>query len=310
MRRTTDYLVYCAVRVFICIVQSLSLDACHRLAKGIAWLAVDVLAVRHKVIDDNLAKVLTHLTPGQRKKVSRDMWEHLLLMVFEIAHVPRKVHETNWTEFVHFTDKPLMVRYLLDERPLIFVTGHIGNFEVAGYMSALFGFPTYTVARALDNPYLNRWVNDFRSAKGQFIVPKHGSAGQLERVLEEGKTITLLGDQHAGPKGCWVEFLGREASCHKAVSVFTITSGAPMMVVYNVRTDGPLKFELGVVDVTDPQDDVPQMGGIRELTRWYNLMLAKAICLAPEQYWWIHRRWKEKPPRKKKKAKPKIQQAA
>ena len=304
MHRFVDYLIYCGVRIFICVIQALSLNACHQLAKWIAWLASDVLRIRHRVIDDNLAQVLGQLSPQQRKKLARDMWEHLLLMVFEIAHVPRKVHETNWREFVRFTDRPRMVRYLLDERPLIFVTGHIGNFEVGGYMSALFGFPTFTVARPLDNAYINRWVNDFRSAKGQYILPKQGSAGDLQRVLDQGKTIVLLGDQHAGPRGCWVDFLGRQASCHKAVALFTLTADAPMMVVYNNRSGRPLQFEMGVVGVTDPHEDPPQMSGMRELTQWYNLMLAKAICRAPEQYWWIHRRWKEKPVRKKKKPQP------
>ena len=74
--------------------------------------------------------------------------------------------------------------------------------------------PTFTVARTLDNPFLDRFLNRFREAKGQFIVDKQGSAGQIDDVLARGGKLVLLGDQHAGPKGCWVDFFGRQASCH------------------------------------------------------------------------------------------------
>jgi len=87
---------------------------------------------------------------------------------------------------------------LADERPTVFVSGHFGNFELSSFMMGLFGFPTYAIARRLDNPYLDRFVNQFRSTHGQFILPKDGSAAQVDAVLRAGGVIGLLGDQSAG----------------------------------------------------------------------------------------------------------------
>ena len=116
------------------------------------------------------------------------------------------------------------MRELYRNRPRVFVSGHYGNFELAGYTLGLFGFPTFTVARTLDNPYLDRFVNHFRALKGQYILPKRGSAQEAAALFEGRGTLGVLADQHAGPKGCWVNFFGRPASTHKAIAVFALTN--------------------------------------------------------------------------------------
>src|SRR6185436_19397024 len=116
-------------------------------------------------------------------------------------------------------------------RPIVMVSGHFGNFEMGGYVAGLLGFPSHTVARTLDNPYLDRFIRRFREANGQFILPKNGSAGQIDSVLKSGGLLVALGDQHAGPKGCWVEFFGKPASYHKAISLFPLINGAPLLLV-------------------------------------------------------------------------------
>jgi KDO2-lipid IV(A) lauroyltransferase len=223
------------------------------------------------------------------------MWEHLFLMVCEVAHAPRKMHETNFRKYIQLRNQRQMVTQLLDERPTILVSGHYGNFEIAGFVTGLLGFPTFTVARKLDNPYLDRFINRFRGMHGQFMLPKEGSAPMVEAVLASGGTLSLLGDQHAGDKGCWVEFLGRLASCHKAVAVFTIAGGAPMVVGYARRLKRPLHFEVGMEAIADPADGGAECGGVKELTVWYNRMLERVILKAPEQYWWVHQRWRTPP---------------
>ena len=115
------------------------------------------------------------------------------------------------------------------------ISAHYGNFELGGYLMGLFGFPTYTVARELDNRYLDRFVNDFRGRTGQYMLPKRAAARRSSRCSTSGGILTLLGDQSAGKKGCWVKFFGRPASTHKAVSLFSLGNEAPTMVSYARR---------------------------------------------------------------------------
>lgn len=298
MKQLADWLAYLFVRLFICLIQTLSLETCQAVSRLLAWLACDLVRVRRRVVDDNLRHVFPAWTDRERRDVTRQMWEHLFLMVCEIAHAPRKVHETNWRRYFEFRGKREMVEILLDSRPTVFVSGHFGNFELSSFMMGLLGFPTYAIARRLDNPYLDRYINQFRSTNGQFILPKDGSSAQVDAVLRSGGVIALLGDQSAGPKGCWVDFLGRPASCHKAVALFTLVSGAPLVVAYGKRTGGPLQFELGMGGIADPRVPSDDLGGVKPLTQWYNRALEQIILAAPEQYWWVHRRWKGEPPKK------------
>ena len=292
-----QWLVYVLVRVFVCLIQTLPLESCQHLARCLAFLACDILRVREQVVTDNLRSVFPDLSADERHVLARRMWEHLFLMICEIAHAPRKIHRTNWTQFIDMPNRQGFVSRLLDSRAKIVVSAHFGNFEVAGYACGLLGFPTFTVARRLDNPYLDRYVNRFRGANGQFIIPKDGSANQIQTILSAGGALTLLGDQHAGTKGCWIDFFGRPASCHKAIAVFSLTTGAPLLVAYAKRTRRPLHFEAGLFAIADPADDGDEMTGVKPLTQWYNSKLEQLILTAPDQYWWLHRRWKPPPKR-------------
>ena len=300
-RKIRRWLEVLALRILIAIIQVLPFSACVRLAKGLTWLIHDVIRFRQKVIHENIKGVYPEATEARCEELAREMWYHLIIMGCEIAQAPRKIHDSNWRKYVYIRDKVQMTNYLIDYRPLIAVSGHFGNFEMAGYVTGLLGMPSYTVARKLDNEYLDSFINAFRSRNGQFILPKDGSAPQIQAALESGAILTMLGDQHAGTKGCWVDFLGRPASCHKAVALFTLSGNAPMMVSYCKHTDDPLHFEIGCTGIADPLCLRDELKSVRALTEWYNEALAVAIYDQPSQYWWVHRRWKEKPVRKTKK---------
>jgi KDO2-lipid IV(A) lauroyltransferase len=294
-----DYSVYLIVRLVFCVIQALPLAWCDSLARGCAVVLNDWIGFRRKVLADNLGHVFPDLSPEERSDISRQMWHHLILMACEVALAPRLIHDTNWRQYFSIRNRRALVGSILENRPVVLVAGHFGNFELGGFLCGVLGAPTYTVARTLDNPFLNRFINDFRQRSGQFILPKDGSSDLIEVALQQGKMLTLLGDQHGGDKGVWIDFLGRPASCHKALALFTLSSGAPMVVVASRRTRGPLQFEVDFGGVADPNDLPPELQSVRGLTEWYNARIADQVLKSPEQYWWVHKRWKPKAVRKK-----------
>ena len=297
-QRVLQWLAYIGVRLFVCVTQAVRIETCEALADFLAWLAHERLRLRHQVIDENIAHAFPQLSPKQRHRLGRAMWRHIFLLACELVHAPRKIHRTNWRDFVRTRNIEDEIRLLWDERPVIVVSGHFGNFEVGGQISALLGYPTYTVARTLDNPWLDRFMNRFREATGQYILPKKGSSFQVDQVLRSGGTLVLLGDQSAGPKGCWINFFGRPASCHKSVALFSLTQNAPMVFAYAKRLGRPMRFELGVLGVYDPEVD--GVKDVETLSQWYSGLLEDVVRTAPDQYWWLHRRWKEPPARIKR----------
>ena len=302
-KRLVDVLVYLVVRVLICVVQTMRIETGHALARRLAWLFCDLLKIRGRVVDENLIHAFPELLAPQRRQLARRMWEHLFLLVLEVAHAPRKIHETNWREFVHLRHEDELVRMLLSNRPLLVVTAHFGNFEVAGYVLGILGFPTHTVARTLDNPHLDRFVNRFRGGTGQHIIPKNGGFDEILAVLARGGTMTFLADQYAGPKGCWVQFFGRPASAHKAIALLALENDAPVAVCAARRLDRPLRLEMSVDAVSDPRSGSAEVGGVREFTQWYTARLEGMIRQRPHQYWWLHRRWKDTRPKRSERKK-------
>jgi KDO2-lipid IV(A) lauroyltransferase len=301
--RIGDYLVYLVVRILICAVQAMRMETGQLVARRLAWLFTVALKIRSKVVDDNLLHAYPDLPPEGRRRLARQMWEHLFLLVMEVAHTPRKIHETNWRKHVKLTGEDVLVGLMLNDRPTIIVSGHFGNFEVGGYLLGVLGFPTFTVARKLDNPYLDAFVNRFRRATGQVIIPKKGGYDQILDVLEHNGTMLFLADQYAGVKECWVEFFNRPASVYKAIALLALHNDAPVAVSYSRRLDRPMHFELGTVGSADPREAGDEVGSIRRLTQWYTQKLEQVVRLAPEQYWWVHRRWKDPRPEKKNRRK-------
>ncbi|MBN2578885.1 MAG: lysophospholipid acyltransferase family protein [Pirellulales bacterium] len=316
LRTVGDYLVYLTVRILICIVQALPLETGVRLAHGFAWLFCEVLKIRGAVIEENLRHAFPRLSAAARRRLARQMWEHLFLLVLEVAQTPRKIHETNWRQFIALEDEDHLVRLLLEKKPLLVVTGHLGNFEVGGYVLGILGFQTYTIARTLDNPFLDRFVNQFRSRTGQQIIPKNGGYEEIQRVLTQRGVLTFLADQYAGPKGCWIEFFGRPASAHKAIALLALEYQAVLALAVSVRLQGPMRFCLRNYAMFDPAGQGggenpevkpspytrEELANVREITQWFSSRLEDQIRTAPEQYWWLHRRWKDtRLPRRRKK---------
>lgn len=299
-----DYLVYVIVRILICIVQAMRIETGERLAQGMAWFFSDVLRIRGKVVAENLAYAFPDMTSAARTRLQRRMWEHLFLLVMEVAHAPRKIHETNWRQFISLKNEAELVRNLLDDRPTLIVTAHLGNFEIGGFVLGILGFPTYTIARTLDNQFLDRFLNDFRGKTGQHIIPKNGGYDRIIEVLSAGGAMTFLADQYAGAKGCWVEFFGRPASAHKAIALLALEHNAKVSVCASFRKSKPMQFEMNNHSRIDPSGGAESPRTIPELTQWYTSRLEELVCLEPNQYWWLHRRWKDTRRRKKKTAEP------
>ncbi|MGE0607937.1 MAG: lysophospholipid acyltransferase family protein [Pirellulales bacterium] len=289
-----SFVAYLCVRALLCIAQSMRLETCESFCSLLASLLTDVLRLRRRIILENLRHAYPEWSDAQRLAVARQMWRHLLFSIVETAQFRRKIRLTNWRDYLRLKKTEEFTRIMLSGRPRVMVGGHFGNFELGGYIMALFGYTNHGVARPLDNPFLDRWAYGHRNIDGQHILSKRGDHERIRDILANGGAVIFLADQYAGSKGCWVEFFGRPASAHKAVPLFAFDCGGLVLAGHCRRVGPPLHYEMtmdGVVDVLDPP---ASLAGVRELTQWYTSRLEDAVQLAPEQYWWLHRRWKDR----------------
>ena len=170
---------------------------------------------------------------------------------------------------------------------------------MAGFTLGLLGFPTHAVARPLDNPYLDDFLRTFREKTGQKVLAKKGDFGQMEALLKNGGVLATLADQDAGPRGLFVDFFGRPASTHKAIALLALEHRVPLMVVGTPKVAEPMRYEVVAGEVIRPEEYDRSLDAARAMTQRFTTALERLIRAAPEQYLWLHRRWKHQPPVKK-----------
>lgn len=295
-----DYLVYLLVRTIVCLVQTCSATTARSVASGLAWLVYHVDKRHRQVALDNLRQAF----PGRYSEPEldvfvRETYRHFCTMLIEIIQLPRKMHVTNWLKHIDLQNGPTSLKAMTSGQPLLVVTGHFGNWEMAGYALGLLGFSTHAVARPLDNPFLDRFLRRFREATGQQVLNKNGDAAKMQKILDHNGVIATLADQDAGPRGLFVDFFGRPASTHKAIALLSIEHSAPLLVIGVPRVGG--RYIIVAEDLIDPAEYDQHPDALRAMTQRFTSALERVVRTAPEQYFWLHRRWKHQPAVRKKK---------
>jgi Kdo2-lipid IVA lauroyltransferase/acyltransferase len=159
----------------------------------------------------------------------------------------------------------------------------------------LWGTRAGVIARRIDNPHLERFVRRFRQRTGQQVLDKNLDYPTILATLASGGNLGMVGDQDAGPRGLFVEFLGRPASTFKSIALLSLEYRAPILVMAAARVGHPLRYLLYLEDTILPEEYANDPGAARAITQRYSDALARMVRRHPEQYFWVHRRWKHQP---------------
>lgn len=306
-RHWLEYLVF---RALVCVIQMLSPARARDCAEGLAFVFHWVLPrklTRYAVAQDGLRLALgPEVSEATVDDHIRRMWVHLFRVVIEVIQLPRKARDNTILDVVQYgPGRQAGWSAFNSGRPVMMVGGHFGNWEVANSVFGLYGVSMGVIARDLDNPHLHEWFKRFRELTGHRMFSKDGAAEQMLPLLARRGHVGLLCDQDAGPRGLFVDFFGKPASTFKSIALAALEYRALICVGGAIRmpdnfhddhTVGPAwsRFELICEDVIDPETiDSPDPVG--EITRRYTAALERLIRRAPEQYFWVHRRWKSVP---------------
>ncbi len=293
-----DYAIYLIVRFFVCLVQALPFAVSTMIAEILAWLAHRLDRRHRQVARENLQQAFPGCyQPPELNRLVRQVYRHFCGMLIEIIHLPRQLNASNCLRYLEVP----RIRYLLDNllsgRPVLFVTGHFGNWEMTSYVMGLLGFQAHAVARPLDNRFLDDFLRRFREKTGQKLLAKHGDFEKMQSLLDQGALLGALADQDAGRRGLFVDFFGRPASTHKALALLALEHQVPILVFGTYKVAEPMRYRLLVEDLILPEDYRNHANPILAITQQFTTALERIIRTAPEQYFWLHRRWKHQPPK-------------
>ena len=256
------------------------------------------LPYRRAVILENLRRVYGgNVSDDQIAQLAQAHYGHLFKLFKELVSF-RFLSEQRKKDMVRVEGVPELTDAFMAGKGILILTGHFGNFEV----STVAGIEHFPQVKGrihfLRRPIKPKWLSDLLTRRfnqaGFGVVGRRGSLEEIVDTLEKGDAIVFPFDQYARkPEGIEVEFFGHGAGTYKSMAVLALSTGAPVMPAASWREpDGThvLKFWPPLNPIVDPDVGTE----IHKNTRAYNQALELAIVRHPEQWWWVHRRWKGK----------------
>lgn len=262
-------------------------------------LAFLLLPKRRLAALKNLRAAFGHqYTPAQYRRIVRRLFENLGMIVMEIARIPwiDRAYVERWIAIAPHSREHLEAA-LAKGRGVVLITGHFGNWELTPIAGALLGYPTLVLARQQGWPRLNRLLTEYRQSKGCRVVTKGFPIRELIRGLREGRVVGIVSDQDGGKNGVLAPFLGHLASTAPGAIALGLETEAPILPIFLTRTKGPHQ----TLTIEEPIQISPE-GSLEERVKegltQYLQALERVVRRNPEQWFWLHRRWKSSPQRR------------
>lgn len=290
-----DRAEYYALRGAIATLQRLPLGRAAAFGERLGALGYRPLGIRRGVVERQIAAAFPDIGPAEVQRIARGSYEHLGRTAIETALMSSLGRQQLLDMFEGVDNWEVLERAMALGKGCIFVTGHLGNWELGGAYLAARGLPVGAIVRRMGNPLFDRYLNDTRRSFGVRIIYDAEAVRRTPRELREGRFIAFLADQGVlGLASTFVPFFGRPAKTPRGPAVFALRLGTP--TVFGVALRQPsgryrISFEaITVEDTGDREQDVDA------IVARYTKVLESWVRRAPEQYLWHHRRWRRQPP--------------
>lgn len=250
----------------------------------------------------NLRRAYGHaMTRARARRITWAVFGHLGQSMAEgikygqWARGPRRIDPVRWD----YGSQDVRERAAADPRPKIFMTGHLGSWEVATIAAGLQGGSGAAVARRIDNRFLDGIVGRLRLPPGFEIIEKRGASAEALARLRAGQHVAILADENAGPRGVFVDYFNRPASTTRLPALLALMTGSPVILGAALRMEpdetGRPRFLYRLAWFEPPSEARGIPAGVRDLTQQVTREYERWVREAPEQWRWVHWRWKTRP---------------
>ena len=286
---------YAAVRAVVGALGALDWESAGNVGARIGALGYRPLGIRRRVVERQIAAAFPGLDEVDVTRIARGAYEHLGRASIEAAMLARLGPDTVLDLFEGADSWDVVEGALAKGKGLILVTGHLGNWELAGAYLAARGVPLDAIARRMSNPLFDRYLTETRSRIGMVVVHDAEAVRRTPRSLRENRAVAFLADQGVlGLASTFVPFFGRPAKTPRGPAVFALRLQVPIVFGAAVRQPSGkyrLAFEPVLVEDTGDRDR-----DVDAIVARYTATLERWVRRYPEQYFWHHRRWRRQPP--------------
>jgi len=290
-----EWIAYAVVSSVVKLAGALPRSLARALAEGLARMLFALTPKLRKTAEFNLKLAFPQWTGAQREATIRGMVRSLGWMAAEFARMPRYTRK-NIEEIMVLDGHENFLEGQRRGKGVLFLTAHMGAWELSSYAHAVYGYPLHYMARPLDNARLDGLVNRYRGLSGNAPVFKNESARLMLRILKNAGTVGILADQNTmREEGAFVDFFGVPACTTTGIARVALHTGAAVVPGYAVWDESLkkylLRFEppLELVRTGDAERDIV------ENTQRFAKVTEEIIRKYPEQWVWVHARWKTRP---------------
>jgi len=282
-------LEYVAALFVLTCLERTPLPVAARIASCFARLLDLAVPRLRRVAMRNLEIALPDLRGSERARIADGVFQAIGRILLAFARFP-KIGPHNVSKWIRYEGCEHFEAALQRGRGVLFATAHLGNWELSAFAHALMSAPMHVVVRPLDNPYIDALVARRRRLSGNRIIEKKDFARGILRALEANEAVGILADQNTGAdEGVFVDFFGRLACANPGLAKLAAHSGAAVIPGFALWLEAERRYVLRFyppVEITgDAVDD----------TRRIQRQLETVIREHPDQWLWIHRRWKTRP---------------
>ena len=284
----SHYAQYYGIRGSVAALRLLSFERASAMGERIGMLGYRPFGIRRAVVERQVSAAFPGLTEPEVARIARASYASLGRTTIETALLPTYSREqvVERTEGWELVERALALGLLL-----LVVTGHLGNWELGGSYVAARGVPLEAVARRMENPLFDTYLNETRRRIGMTVIHDADAVRRVPRAMREQHVVAFLVDQGAvGLASTWVPFFGRYAKTPRGPAVFALRLGTPLLFACALRQPSGrfvLHFEPVPVESTGTLD-----ADVDRIVAAYTSTLERWVRRAPEQYFWHHRRWK------------------
>ena len=259
-------------------------------ARALTWVLDRALPRLRRAALCNIEMAYPEKSASERKQIVDGVFESIGRLLSAFARFPA-LNRGNISEWIRYEGFEHYEQAKARGRGVLFATAHMGNWELSAFAHALLAEPMNIVVRPLDNPRIDALIERYRKLSGNRVIAKRDAARGIIRALNANEAVGILIDQNtSAAEGVFIDFFGRKACAGAAFAKIAAHTGASVIPGFAVWSDEERKYVLRF------HPPVPITGDVQEDTQRVHTVLEAVIRQHPEQWLWIHRRWKTRPP--------------
>jgi Kdo2-lipid IVA lauroyltransferase/acyltransferase len=291
MRDRLEYIGY----IFIgWLVRLMPWRTVNRFGRFLAWVVFHAIPIRRSLTLDQLQRAFPDKSSAEIKEIALAAYRNLIISLLEVFWFSHLTAE-KVKEIVIMPDTSVMDSRLKEGKGLIMLGGHFGNWElIAIAVGLLSHHPLTIIVQRQRNRYVDAFMNKNRILFGNRVVEMERAPREIILTLRNNGVVAILADQSGPQEGLFVDFFGRPASTHRGPAVFSVRTGAPIIMAFIIRqSDGSYRVEFEEVDTQN-------VGGtdeekVEQITARHVALLEKYASRYPDHWLWMHKRWKHTP---------------